>query len=914
MHIYPDSRRRLLQFLADTLVWPLAIFMIGLALLSFMVSLSEGWLGLLIGLLSTAVFLLYVYMRRRIDDLLQQSQASLELAQSVAHLGSWELDIATGRGTWSKEMSRLFHRDPSANPPVFEEFIQGVYPEDRDAVQAALRRVGETGERVTVEHRYNSTQEGVRHFEVTVHAVKDAQGRPLRIAGTVLDITARKQTEARLSKLNRTYALLSEINQLIVRVREPTTLFDAACRTAVEQGGFRMAWIGQPDPQTRQVRPVAHAGAAEGYLENLQIVVDDSDMRDSYVSALRAGQHVVVNDISKDLRMGPWRASAVRLGYRASAVFPLIVAGKIYGALNLYASELDFFDQDELKLLDEMVADIAFAIEFIEQEQQRQQSDEKLRASEARYRMLAENTSDVIWQMDVASGRFTYVSPSVQRLRGYTPEEVMALPPSMALTPESAREVGERMPLHLASFQANNESIQSWVSELDQPHRDGHIVPTEVVTTFLRDAQTGALTVLGVSRDITARRRAEEALIEERNSLARRVNERTADLSRANSELARAVQAKDEFLANMSHELRTPLNAILALSESLLEQFRGPLNQRQQESLRNIETTGRHLLALINDILDLSKVESGRLELHSDIVVIADVCETSLLFVKELAIKKQLQLAFQLSDQTAIMRADPKRLKQMLVNLLSNAVKFTEPGGRVCLEVNTDAEAGVIRFAIEDTGIGIPSAELARLFQPFIQLDSSLSRQHEGTGLGLALVRRLAEMHGGSVSVQSEVGKGSCFLLALPYHAPTPPEATNGPAPLPITAAEPPPAAVRILLAEDNEINIIAIGDYLQDRGYHVAVAHNGREALDMVAVSRPDVILMDIQMPDMDGLEATRRLRAMPNYVDTPIIALTALAMPGDRERCLAAGANEYLTKPVSLKGLVTTIQRWLT
>ena len=770
----------------------------------------DAWSRLIIGLISAVVFLLYIYTRKRADGLLRQSQARLELAQAVAQLGSWELDLATGRGVWSQEMYRLFQRDPTTPPPVFEEFLQTVHPEDRAVVQAALRHAGATGERVTVEHRNNAPPDAVRHFEVTVHTIKNAQGRPLRLAGAVHDITARTRSEARLRRLNRTYALQSEINQTIVRVRDLHELFATTCQIVVAQGAFCMAWIGRPDPQTRRVYPVAHAGVADGYLDKLSIVVDDSADRDAYAAILHAGAHVVVNDIVKDLRMGPWRDAAQRLGYRASAIFPLMVAGKVYGALNLYAPELNFFDADELKLLDEIATDIAFAIEFIEQDAQRRLAEEKLRASE-------------------------------------------------------------------------------------------------------------------------------EALIAERNSLARRVEERTADLSRVNTELSRAVRAKDEFLANMSHELRTPLNAILGLSEGLLEQFRGPLNERQQESLRNIEISGRHLLALINDILDLAKVESGRMEVQLDPVLITELCESSLLFVKAQALKKHLHLVLQLDDRRAMMHADAKRLKQMLVNLLSNAVKFTEAGGRVSLEVQTDAEAGVVRFSVEDTGIGMSPEGMARLFQPFIQLDSRLSRQYEGSGLGLALVRRLARLHGGSVTVASELGQGSRFTIALPYrsrelmaqnpadHALT--VGSNAPHAVPSientesareAASIPPPhaqppAGVRVLMVEDNPINSTTIGAYLHDRGYHVVAARNGREALDIVAEARPDVILMDIQMPEMDGLETTRHLRAMPAYQHTPIIALTALAMPGDRERCLAAGANEYLTKPVRLKGLVETMQRLL-
>ncbi|NTV62325.1 MAG: response regulator, partial [Oscillochloris sp.] len=393
-------------------------------------------------------------------------------------------------------------------------------------------------------------------------------------------------------------------------------------------------------------------------------------------------------------------------------------------------------------------------------------------------------------------------------------------------------------------------------------------------------------------------------------------------LRQANAELAHAARAKDEFLANMSHELRTPLNAILGLSEALLEQVRGPLSPRQQESLRNIEASGQHLLALINDILDLSKVEAGRLELQIEPVMVAEVCHASMLFIKEQSSRKLLQLAFRLNNQLAEITADPRRLKQMLVNLLSNAVKFTPAGGQVDLEVDADEAAGTIRFMVRDSGIGIAPHDLAWLFQPFKQLDSSLSRQHEGTGLGLALVRRLAELHGGSVAVESALGKGSCFTISLPYEQPL--AAATEPDPLylhanmerqtpkkPAEAFADASSSVRILLVEDNEVNIVAISDYLQARGYELVIARNGQEALRRAGEQSIDLILMDIQMPEMDGLEATRRLRDIPAYAAVPIIALTALAMPGDRERCLAAGANEYLTKPVSLRGLADLIER---
>ena len=227
---------------------------------------------------------------------------------------------------------------------------------------------------------------------------------------------------------------------------------------------------------------------------------------------------------------------------------------------------------------------------------------------------------------------------------------------------------------------------------------------------------------------------------------------------------------KDEFLANMSHELRTPLHGILAVTETLLDQIRGPLNERQQKSVGLIEGSGRHLLALINDLLDLSRIEAGKLELHCTAVAVDDVCRGSLLFVRGVAAKKEIGVEYTTPMPGLQVFADEQRLKQMLVNLLGNAVKFTPNGGYVTLSVTADPNAQLIHFAVQDTGPGIVPAEQVRLFQPFIQVDSQLSRQHEGSGLGLALVKRLAEQHGGTVRLDSTgiPGQGCCFTISLP--------------------------------------------------------------------------------------------------------------------------------------------------
>ncbi len=260
----------------------------------------------------------------------------------------------------------------------------------------------------------------------------------------------------------------------------------------------------------------------------------------------------------------------------------------------------------------------------------------------------------------------------------------------------------------------------------------------------------------------------------ERASLAQRVAERTADLRMANGELAHAARHKDEFLASMSHELRTPLNTILGMSETLQESIFGAINDEQAEALRDIEASGRHLLALINDILDLSKVEAGKLDLHIEEVELVVVAQASLRLISQLARQKDLRIVSSNDSTVGMLHVDARRLKQMLVNLLSNVVKFTPEGGTVGLEIVGDAAARRVHLTVWDTGIGMAADDLPRLFQPFVQLDSRLARQYAGTGLGLALVQGMAALQGGSVAVESTLGQGSRFTITLPWAAALP--------------------------------------------------------------------------------------------------------------------------------------------
>jgi len=500
-------------------------------------------------------------------------------------------------------------------------------------------------------------------------------------------------------------------------------------------------------------------------------------------------------------------------------------------------------------------------------------------------------------------------------------ENVDTLGPESNREKELFRKCGIRSAVHVPIRLSDNTLFGSLSFELiDMPRR-------------WSDQDTQMLSAAaGMLGSYFERKQVEQALRQERAQLAERVRERTAELSAANTQLERASRMKDEFLANMSHELRTPLNAVLSLCEGLQEEIYAPLAPKQRQAVAAIEESGRHLLSLINDILDLSKIEAGKMVLDCETFSARKICESSLQIIRQMARKRKMELSLAITPPRAAIRADRRGLKQILTNLLSNAVKFTPAGGSVALDVQCDAATEVATFTVEDTGIGIREQDMATLFKPFEQIEHGLARTHEGTGLGLALVSRLAELHGGSIAVDSVFGKGSRFIVRLPWGGElcgekeaeddaAAIEAGSTPARAPDDTDDEHPtvagSAPLILLAEDNELNILGMLDYLEKRGLRVILARNGREAVSQALEESPDLILMDVQMPEMDGLEAIARIRTRESEEGAerpvPIIALTALAMPGDEQRCLSVGATGYLSKPVRLKELIGIITEQL-
>jgi signal transduction histidine kinase/ActR/RegA family two-component response regulator len=401
----------------------------------------------------------------------------------------------------------------------------------------------------------------------------------------------------------------------------------------------------------------------------------------------------------------------------------------------------------------------------------------------------------------------------------------------------------------------------------------------------------------------------------------------TRSLQQTNQELAQVSKLKSEFLANTSHEIRTPLSSILGFTHLLREQGFTPDNLKHQEYLRIILTSGQHLLALINDILDLSKIEANQMDLEWVDTALDPLCKLALTLVKEKANDKGLALRLDRHADCDRIAADPLRLKQMLFNLLSNAIKFTETGS-IGLRLQPDGQ--YMRFTVWDTGAGIPPEQQALLFRAYSQLPQGEANRSIGTGLGLALTQKLAALHGGWIEVASTVGEGSAFTIVLPLAPatailpptqPTPTALATGISLTPLELIAPIPTSKKfrkaarnyhLLLVEDNQPNARLIITYLCKLGYEVTWAKDSQMMWRSLEQSLPAMILMDVNLPDVDGLTLTRQLREHERYQSLPIIAQTAMAMAGDRETCMAAGVDEYITKPIDLNKLADVIRQY--
>ncbi|XGW00530.1 MAG: GAF domain-containing protein [Leptolyngbya sp. BL-A-14] len=921
---------------------------------------------------------------------LQKLSERLALSLKSGAIGCWEWDLIQNVVRWDDRMYELYGVSKDTDAYLaYDRWVERLHPDDREATEAFNQQAISGQTEYDTEFRVIHPDGSIHFIKAHGMLVRDAQSKPQSIIGINFDISDRKHTEQIVRQQADREKLLREITQRIRQSLDIQTIFDTACQEIRQVIQADRVGIFKFYPESHFDDGVFVAQAVvEGFSSVVNIQVRDHCFGEKYAPLYVQGRYAAMDDIYQ-LEQCHSNVLAM-FQVRANLVMPLICGEVLWGLLCIHQCAAPrHWQQSEIDFTQQIANQLAIAIQqanLYEQIQSelivRQQAEARIALQLRRQRALASIVQQIRESLDI-SEILTAVTQQVQKVLRC--DRVIVF----QLSPDGRSHIAEEaVSSQFSALKDRHWEDEQWAPEILEHYWQGkpRIVPdvmndrwtdclvdynlegqiqSKIVAPILQDVHSNeahrwtapwqcnklwGILVVHACREARVWQETEAQLLQqianqlaigiqqanlfkqlqqeltERQQAETKLTESNQQLAISNQELARATRLKDEFLANMSHELRTPLNAILGLTEGLQEQVFGSISDRQLKALQTIEQSGSHLLSLINDILDVAKIEAGQIELDCAPVSIKHLCQSSLAFIKQQALQKRIQLDTQLSPNLPDLLMDERRMRQVLINLLNNAVKFTPPGGHIILEVtqtvanlipNQDAPTHWLQIAVRDTGIGIAPEDINKLFQPFIQIDSALNRQYSGTGLGLVLVKRIVELHSGRVGLTSELGAGSCFTIELPCAFTCTPHQKAAAEKLCDVDSPGAPATIErsplLLLAEDNEANISTISSYLGAKGYRLVLAKHGQAAIDLTLTHKPDLILMDIQMPGMDGLEAINQLRAMPALATVPIIALTALAMPGDRERCLGAGANDYLTKPVRLKELSQLIQTLL-
>ena len=818
-----------------------------------------------------------------IDRLLLQRET-----EKAGKIGGWSFNVKTLIQNWTIETFNILEIDTTKGTPDVHEGIEFIDEPFRHSAKIAIKRAVEFGEPFEQEWKV-TTAKGNKRWVNVVGKTKIVRGKTIGLFGSFQDITKHKIAEIQIEKLTRVYTVLSSINKTIIRVRDKQLLFEEVCCIAVKNGGFKMAWVGMVNPATNKIDVVASFGKTGKYLNDININLNNETLNSGPAGlAIKSGKFNFSNNIETDDRTFYWREKAREYGFRSIIALPIIVFGKTIGVYMIYSGEIDFFNEAEFKLLEEMASDISYALEFIESEKERRQAEESLMKLKT-----AIDKSEISVVITDNNGNIEYANPFFTKLTGYSPKEYIGKTPRILKSEYHTIEFYEEM------WNTIKSGI-TWEGEFYNRKKDGEMYWENAIITPIANSKNEITHFVAIKTDITD---------------AKNIN---SELIIAKEHAVESDRLKSAFLANMSHEIRTPMNGILGFTE-LLKEPELP-NDQQKYFISIIEKSGKRLLNIINDIIDISKIESGQMKVKNSAINVNEYLDQILTFFTPEAEAKNIKLICKpgLPNKEAFVTTDSEKFYAILTNLVKNALKYTETGF-IEFGYNRQPNHSHLQFYVKDTGIGIPKDRQEAIFERFVQADILDKMARQGAGLGLSISKAYIEMLGGKISLESEEenlsdGKsgGSTFYFTLPIPASHESENTvkiiN---PAKKVQDNPEVLGLKIIIAEDDETSgeFISIG--ARKFGKQVIKVQNGREAVEACR-NNPDtdLILMDIQMPELSGYEATRQIRQFNTKVI--IIALTAYALAGDREKTIEAGCNDYISKPIKMADLVGMIQKY--
>jgi signal transduction histidine kinase/ActR/RegA family two-component response regulator len=721
----------------------------------------------------------------------------------------------------------------------------------------------------------------------------------LGLAAAAMAWSLRLRSRARTSLAQETadrmscfHVVMSQTNRLILRRPEPAELFAEVCKVCVAAGHAEIAVIDLVDGEvtTRVASTFAEARDADMSI-TLSELHDAPAMRQHLVQlALESGEPVVINDTGNDARLSPWQDHCLQSGVNSLAVIPLKRGGEPVGILLLCSSTAEFFVECLIPLLSEMGADLSFALDNSDRERARRDALEQTTRSHQLFQTLFAAAPVPMAIVGLADHQVVKVNALWSSLAGLAPGTDARMGSSFE-GPACGLELADR-----STFYEKLRSSQRVVGMQTRLRSSSGECHDVLVHAHMVD-YLGERSFLVVATDVSDLKAAQ-----------------VADNARAVAEGAN--RAKTDFLSRMSHELRTPLNAILGFAQLLGSDTNPMLSPTQSERVDLMTKAGWHLLDLVNDVMDISSIESGRVEVLSEPHDISTVLDEAVALCQPLAKAHRVELHQRVPFAPAIgAMTDPRRLRQVLINLISNACKYNRPGGTVRVDVHTGAGTDVgatgneVVVEVVDNGIGMTAEQMSHLFEPFNRLGNA-EHETEGTGIGLTLSRQLVEGMKGRLGVTSSTSRGTCVRLVLPacdLSRPKPAAVSAGP----VLNLE--GGSSSVLYIEDNEVNRIVVEQMMtRCKGVTLMEAQTGADGLAFALQKQPDLILLDMQLPDMSGFEVLKALRADPRTRGLRVVAVSASAMPQDVEMAMGLGVLDYWTKPLEMETLfagITTI-----